>query len=107
MAESYKNFGTALTTVNETTIYAGINPGTAIVNGINIANVDASSSSAITLKLVKGGNSYHICKSVLVPIQSSYQALDTPLPLEAGNYITATAANANRLEVIVSVLEIT
>ena len=107
MPDTYKSVGTALSTTNETTIYSGINPGTVIVNGIIVANVDASNASSITLKLVKGASSFHICRTVSVPIQSSYQALDTPLILEAGNTLTATAGNANRLEVIVSVLEIT
>lgn len=107
MPDTYKSVGTALSNTNETTVYSGINPGTVIVNGIHVANVDASNSSAITLKLVKGASSFHICRAVAVPVQSSYQALDTPIVLEAGNTLTATAANANRLEVIVSVLEIT
>lgn len=109
MPETYKSYGTKLTTENETIVYSAGN-ATAIVNSIHVANYDASNASAITLRLWKDTtniDSYHICKSVAVPIQSAYQALDTPIPLEPGDTLRATAANANRLDVIVSVLEIT
>jgi hypothetical protein len=109
MPETYKSYGTKLTTANETIVYSAGNT-TAIVNSIHVANYDASNSSAVTLRLWKdttNTDSYYICKTVAVPIQSTYQALDTPIPLESGDTLRATAANANRLDVIVSVLEIT
>jgi len=108
MPETYKSYGTKLTTANETIVYSAGN-ATAIINSIHVANYDASNASAITLTLWKDttNSDYHICKAAAVPIQSTYQALDTPIPLEPGDTIRATAANANRLDVIVSVLEIT
>lgn len=106
MAEAYNNYCTSLGTTGDTTIYAGIT-GTAILNGIHVSNKDASNSAAITIKLFKGATGYSIITGALVPIQSSYQALDTPIPLVTGDTIKATASAANRLDVIVSVLEAT
>lgn len=109
MAEIYKNYGTRLSTTTETVVYPGVN-GTAIINGIHVANIDDSNSAAISLILAKSdtnSDQFYICKSTLVPIQSSYQALDTPIPLEANETLLAIASAENRLDVIVSVLEST
>ena len=106
MPEQYNNYCTSLGTTGATVIYAGIT-GTAIVNGIHVANTDESNSAAITLELFKGITAYSIITGALVPIQSSYQALDTPVPLVTGDSLKATASAADRLDVIVSVLEVT
>jgi hypothetical protein len=106
MAETYKSYGTKLTDTNETTILTSVT-GTSIVNGINIANVDASSSASVTVTLYKGATGYALIKTALVPIQASLQILDSPIPISTGDTIKATASNANRLEIVVSVLEIT
>jgi hypothetical protein len=112
MPDTYKNYCTKLTSTNQTVIYPGIS-GTAIVNSIHVSNVNASNNASITLLLSKGDapntntDEFHICRTTLVPIQSSYQALDAPIPLEPGDLLLAVASDANRLDVIVSVLEIT
>lgn len=106
MAEAYNNYCTSLGTTGNTTIYTGIT-GTAILNGIHVSNTDPSNSASITIKLFKGATGYSIITGALVPIQSSYQALDTPIPLVTGDSLKATASAANRLDVIVSVLEST
>ena len=106
MAEAYKNQGTKLTTTSNTTIYSGV-AGTGVVNGINISNVDLYNSCGVNVFLVKSGTSYSLISNVIVPVGASLQVLDAPIICESGNTITATAANASRLEVVVSVLEIT
>lgn len=106
MPDQYKNYCTTLGTTGATVIYSGIT-GTAIVNGIHVSNIDGSNSASITLNLFKGNTGYSIITGALVPIQSSYQALDTPIPLVIGDSLKATASAANRLDVIVSVLEST
>jgi hypothetical protein len=104
MSEAYKSYGTALTTASATTVYDP--PTSAIVNAINVANVDPA-NSAVTVTLRKNGTPYRIIKDALVPTQAAFQVLDAPLPLDAADDIQVTAAHANRLEVIVSALEIT
>jgi hypothetical protein len=106
MAETYKSQGTKLTTTNNSTVYSGV-AGTAIVNSINIANVDLYTSVTVSVFLVKSGTSYSIISNAIIPSGASLQLLDAPLVCESGNTITATASIANDLEVIVSVLEIT
>lgn len=106
MAEAYKSQGTKLTTLTNTTIYSGV-AGTGVVNGINISNVDPYNSCSVSVFLAKNGTSYSLISNVIVPVGASLQVLDAPVICESGNTITATAANASRLEVVVSVLEIT
>ena len=106
MAEAYKNQGTKLTTTSNTTIYSGV-AGTGVVNGINISNVDLYNSCGVNVFLVKSGTSFSLISNVIVPFGASLQILDAPIICESGNTITATAANASRLEIVVSVLEIT
>ena len=106
MPETYASYGTNLTSTNETTVVTSVT-GTSIVSAIHVSNVDASNLSSVTIKLYKGATGYTIVNSAAVPIQSTYQALDAPIPLTTGDTIKVTAGNANRLNVIVSVLEIT
>jgi hypothetical protein len=104
MSEAYKSYGTTLGGTTAVTVY---DPSTAaIVNAVNVANVDTA-NSAVTVTLRKNGTPYRIIKDALVPTQAAFQVLDAPLPLDAADDIQATAAHANRLEVVVSVLEIT
>lgn len=106
MPETYKSQGTKLTTTSSTTIYSGVS-GTGIVNSINISNVNEGIPCIISVYLNKGGTSYSIISNLSVPYGASFQCLDSPLICETGNTITAVASNANRLETIVSVLELT
>ena len=106
MAEAYKSQGTKLTTSSNTTIYDGV-VGTGVANGINISNVDSYNSCAVSVFLVKSGTSFSLISNVIIPVGSSLQVLDAPIICESGNTITATAATASILEMVVSVLEIT
>jgi len=106
MAETYKSQATKLTATTNTTIYSGV-VGTAIVNSINISNIDLYNACNINVFLVKSGTSYSIISNVTIPIGATLQVLDAPMVCASGDTITATASIANDLEVIVSVLEIT
>ena len=106
MAETYTSYGTNLTTTNETTVVTSVT-GTSIINAIHVSNVDSTNAASITIKLYKGATGYSIVTSAGVPIQSTYQALDAPIPITTGDTVKVTASSANRLHVIVSVLEIT
>jgi hypothetical protein len=106
MAETYKSQATKLTATTNTTIYSGV-VGTAIVNSINISNVDVSISCSVNIFLVKSSTSYSIISNVFIPPGATLQVLDAPMVCASGDTITATASFANDLECIVSVLEIT
>lgn len=106
MTETYISYATKLNDANETTILTVPSGGTSLVNGIHISNNLPSTNLSVSLNLVKNNVSYSIITSGLVPIQSSFQALDVPIPLNSGDLLKATAS-ASGLHVIVSALELT
>jgi hypothetical protein len=107
MPDIYTNYATSITgSTAATTIYAGIT-GTAIVNGIHIANSNTTTSNSVSVQLFKGSTGYFIVRGAAVPIQSTYQALDTPIPLRTGDSLRATQGVTAGLDIIVSVLEST
>jgi hypothetical protein len=106
MPENYTNYGTKLNNANETTILTPPSGGTSLVNGIHISNILPSTNLAVSVNLYKGATSYSIITSGLVPIQSSFQVLDVPIPVASGDLIKATAS-ASGLHIVVSTLELT
>jgi hypothetical protein len=106
MPDAYKNYATSVVVTTATTVYAGIT-GTAIVNAIHIANTSTTLANSVSVQLFKGGTGYYIVRGAAVPIQSTYQALDAPIPLETGDTLKVTAGLTAGLDVIVSVLEST
>ncbi len=106
MPDIYKNYATSIGTTGASTIYAGIT-GTAIINGIHVANTSTSTANSVSIQLFKGATGYYIIRGAAVPIQSTYQALDTPIPLSTGETLKATAGVTAGLDIIVSVLEST
>jgi hypothetical protein len=106
MPDIYKNYATSVGVTTDTTIYAGIT-GTAIVNAIHVANTNTTLANSISIQLFKGLTGYYIVRGAAVPIQSTYQALDAPIPLVTGDTLKVTAGSTAGIDVIVSVLEST
>ena len=106
MPDAYKNYATSIAVTTATTVYAGIT-GTAILNGIHVANTSTTVANSVSIQLFKGATGYYIVRAAAVPIQSTYQALDTSIPLNTGDTIKVTAGATAGLDVIVSVLEST
>jgi hypothetical protein len=106
MPDIYTNYATSIGVTAATTIYAGIT-GTAIVNGIHISNTNTTTTNSVSVQLFKGATGYYIVRGAVIPIQSTYQALDTPIPLTTGDTLKATAGATAGIDVIVSVLEST
>jgi hypothetical protein len=106
MPETYKSFGTILGTTAATTIYAGTS-GTAIVNSVTLSNISTSGGVAVTLEAVKGSTAYSLITRASVPVSTTFQAIDTPIVLEANNTLMATAGYTGYIHAFVSVLEIT
>lgn len=106
MPETYKSFGTILGTTAPTTIYFGVT-GTAIVNSIYFSNVSSINSSKISLEVLKGSTAYSIITNGVVPIESSLQAIDSPIVLETTDTLRATAGLTGIFHAFVSVLEVT
>lgn len=108
MADTYKSFGTIISgTTATTTIYSGV-AGTAVVNSINIANIDDYNANTMTVEMVKGSTAYTLIKNAALPVATALQILDAPMVLESGNTLRVTSgATYANTHIAVSVLEIT
>ena len=106
MPDTFKNYATTVGVTASTSIYAGIT-GTAIVNAIHVANTNTTLANSVSVQLFKGLTGYYIVRAAALPIQSTYQALDAPIPLVTGDTLKVTAGLTAGIDVIVSVLEST
>lgn len=106
MPETYKSFGTILGTTAATTIYSGCS-GTAIVNSVNLSNIQSGGGVLVTVEAVKGSTAYSLITNAAIPVSTTLQALDAPVVLEANNTLRATAGYTGYIHAFVSVLEIT
>ena len=106
MPDTFKNYATTVGVTASTSIYAGIT-GTAIVNAIHVSNTNITLANSVSVQLFKGATGYYIVRAAALPIQTTYQALDAPIPLNTGDTLKVTAGLTAGIDVIVSVLEST
>jgi hypothetical protein len=101
-----KNAKVDLTTDTETTLYTTPSNSKSIVKSILVSN-DTGSASTITVTLTDASAAvFSLFKVTAVGANTSIQLLTEPLILEENEILKVTAANANALHVIISILEI-
>jgi hypothetical protein len=106
MANTYRNAKVDLTTDTETTLYTTPSNSKSIVKSILVSN-DTGSASTITVTLTDADAAvFSLFKVTAVAANTSIQLLTEPLILEENEILKVTAANANALHVITSILEI-
>tara|TARA_R110001583_G_scaffold68800_2_gene195535 strand:- start:2390 stop:2740 length:351 start_codon:yes stop_codon:yes gene_type:complete len=116
LADLFLSKAVDLTTTNATTVYTvptsddsavpKISPTTSILKSIRVAN-DSGSADTITLTITRGSAVFAIETVKAVAAQTAIEVLTQPMVLQETDIIKATAATANRLHVILSVMEIT
>jgi hypothetical protein len=106
MPETYKNFLTILGTTAATDVYPGVT-GTAIINSINISNINLFTAVTASINLVRGSTGYSIARNISIPTATTFQSLDAPMVLQSSDKLTLTAGSTGSLHAIISVLEIT
>ena len=125
MANNYKNAKADLTTTDATTVYTAPAATTSIVKSILVSE-DSGSADTITLTItdtdaaVLTGNTdttkaititdadeaiFSLFKVKAVAANTTVELLTAPLIVEESEILKFTAATANRLHVVVSVLE--
>lgn len=112
MPEAFRSLGYRLSTTGVTYIATGVTgttgtTGVTLIRSINVANVDGTNAATVTVKLHQGATGYAIAANVNVTTGARYQVLDAPLAVRQGDSVSATASAADRLEIVVSALEIT
>ena len=106
MANLFKNAKVDLTTTNATTLYTCPSATTAIVKSILVSE-DSNNADTLTLTLTNASSAvFSIYKTKAIGATGTVELLTAPLVVQAGEILKVTAATANRLHVVASILEI-
>ena len=106
MANIYKNQKQDLTTTDITTLYTVPSNSRAIVKSILVCD-DSNNGSTITLTLTDAASAIFVLFDVkTIAGHATEQLLSEPLILQESEILKVTAADANRLHVVASILEI-
>jgi len=106
MANIYKNQKQDLTTTDITTLYTVPSNSRAIVKSILVCD-DSNNGSTITLTLTDASSNVFVLFDVkTIAGHATEQLLTEPLILQESEILKVTAADANRLHVVASILEI-
>jgi|TARA_E500000178_G_C17023805_1_gene756916 hypothetical protein len=107
MSNTYVNAKVDLTTTNITTLYTCAALTTGIVKSI-IVSEDSNNADTITLTITDASSAvFSIYKTKAVSANGTVELLTAPLVVQASEILKVTAATANRLHVVASILEIT
>jgi len=106
MATAYKNAKVDLTSTNLTILYTVPSATTAIVKSILVSE-DSNSADTITVTLVNSaGAIFSIFKEKAISAKATSELLTAPLVMEESEVLKVQAATADRLHVVVSLLEL-
>ena len=106
MANIYKNAKLDLTTTDVTTLYTAPSDSRAIIKSILVCD-DSNNGSTITATVTDAASNIFVLFDVkAVAGHATEQLLTQPVILEENEVLKVTAADANRLHVVASILEI-
>ncbi len=106
MANQYKNAKVDLTTTDATTLYTCPTAKTAIVKSILVSE-DSGNADTITVTLTDAAAAvFSVFKVKAVSANATVELLTAPLVVEESEILKVTAATANRLHVVASLLEV-
>lgn len=106
MASYYKNAKVDLTSTGVTTLYTAPAATTAVFKSLLVAD-DSGSTSTITVTLTDSASAVFVVFNVKVTsANATVELLTQPLVVQESEILKVTAANANRLHVIGSYVEI-
>ena len=106
MANSFVNKKVDLTTTSATTLYTVPTATTAVIKSILVSE-DSGNADTITVTITDtSDNVFSLFKTKSISANATAELLTAPLILEESEVLKVTAATANRLHVVVSVLEI-
>ena len=107
MSNVYKNASVDLTTTDKTNVYTCPSETTAIVKSIRVTE-DSGNNDTIAVELYDNSaeSTFKVTGTLTVSANASTELLTVPLVLEESDIIKATAGTANRLHVVMSLLQI-
>ena len=103
----FKSQSVALSSTNRTTIYTTPSLSRAVITSIIIANVDASSATTVKLEFFDASASTHFALTGAKSIATNDFLVisDTPIYLDSGDLLSATAGVADDITVTAFVEE--
>ena len=106
MANNYKNAKVDLTTTNATVLYTCPSATTTTIKSILVSE-DSGSADTITVTITNAdADVFSLFKVKAIDANGTVELLTQPLVLTEDEIIKVTAATANRLQVVASLLEI-
>jgi len=106
LANSFKNAKADLTTTNATTLYTVPSATTTIIKSILVSE-DSGNADTITVTLTNASSAvFSLFKVKAVGANTTVELLTAPLVATESEIIKVTAATANRLHVVASLLEV-
>ena len=106
MANSFKNKKVDLTTTSVTTLYTVPSATTGVIKSILVSE-DSGNADTITVTITDtSDNVFSLFKTKSISANATTELLTGPLVLEESEVLKVTAATANRLHVVASILEI-
>ena len=107
MANKYKNAKVDLTTTNVTTLYTAPSATTTLIKSILVSE-DSGNADTITVTITDASAAvFSLFKVKAIGANTTVELLTQPLTVQEDEIIKVTAATANRLHVVASLLEIT
>jgi len=106
VANVYKNAKVDLTTTDITTLYTCPTATTAIIKSILVSE-DSGNADTITVTITDSASAvFSVFKVKAVGANTTVELLTGPLVVEESEVVKITAAAANRLHVVASLLEV-
>ena len=106
MSNAYKNAKVDLTATTATTLYTCPTATTAIVKSILVSE-DSGNADTITVTITDADSAvFSLFKTKAVSATATTELLTAPLVVEESEILKVTAATADRLHVVASLLEV-
>ena len=106
MANQYKNAKVDLTATTATTLYTCPTATTAIIKSILVSE-DSGNADTITVTITDSASAvFSVFKTKAVGANTTVELLTAPLVIEESETVKVTAATADRLHVVASLLEV-
>mgnify|MGYP003642691189 FL=1 len=106
MANSFRNKKVDLTSTSVTTLYTVPSATTGVIKSILVSE-DSGNADTITVTITDTSDAvFSLFKTKSISANATTELLTGPLVLEESEVLKVTAATANRLHVVASVLEI-
>jgi|TARA_X000001382_G_scaffold112816_1_gene90259 hypothetical protein len=106
VANQYKNAKVDLTATTATTLYTCPTATTAIIKSILVSE-DSGNADTITVTITDSASAvFSVFKVKAVGANTTVELLTAPLVIEESEIVKVTAATANRLHVVASLLEV-